>query len=1837
MASDWQNAFRSRDVNNDKIVTPLDALIGINRLNSPVGNASLPARDADSVDPFFDVNGDQYHSPIDVLIVVNSLNGGLLVTSELVRDTGSGPEAGRDKLTHDASVRGSTQSKVDYLEVQINQQGPWHSLLHLQQPDNSFVISESELQRMLGVNLSDADYSIDIRAGQGQPGSELSDRTALEFHLDPISPQTNFVGDIIMARPDQIIVPLTEAIEPANFFPEMLSLSDVSWGENANGSEFGFDGNYPRFSLQPKSVTLADNGRAIVIEPPTNTRSIKYLIEFDGRLLQDAAGNAARPTSVKASYFTTTAPELSPGTVVFTTLGSTARILEYALTFPTNDVLVWGGNQSIQSRSRIELYDTHGQMVYASQPWTTGAPIVSQPAMWPVTAGQYRLRVVEPPVNMNEFQVSRLSSLPELPAEQEVQAKPFQYKVYQVGLQRGERLTMQSLTATMPPMAAAIGPLGQSLQLSTASGDTHSFEADMSGTFVVAVYGTGFRRWIAVNELRLPTSEPIIEGSLKNVGDSVFASFVTTPGLRYLFDALTLDPDLRLDGVSPAIALTGQDQHQTLFEARDTITSITVTRARAGASLANFKVRLAPLLDVSPLPLNTPIASPAVGQSAFYLLDSPPEYGRLMIEGTHRFLIVPNPVNGTALRSEGPVALSALNEGGILVRVQALADANPWFVRSVQTIRQSLTTAVPLPLTFTHGLERYELEFPSQAGQFYELELLNGQRDKYDILMLDRSGREIRSYDGPLANLWQASMSVPHRLVVAGRGSNSIGQLTLQVNTESDWPNLAEGKINAVAYGQRAFYRLPHGESPFYLNAFSAPSNSMWSVFDHNSRMLVTQPLYRAGHSQLQDLDLTLPTTGDHYLVVESLGGVPGTDLTFRWNATNRETRAVAINSTTAGTLASAGDSVTLRWNLQRGQFVEFSDLGIDRAVVSATWRSVDSPQLFNTDEPLLVPADGEFELQLVNLSSAPQNYAVTMRDSTANSTLGRGTAGFGTVREGTVEGFEELLVVNIQAEANTFAVLDWLGSEGNADLKVIVRKLTGEVIFEELAGDRVLKIKEAGAYEVLIGNQRFTPNAYRFVLRDLAAAPAVAIGQSITATIAPFEFYLARAVNTAVSDLVIVNNHPGLTPVMISTRASGQTGSVYAPGTLAVFLSNNTAASYAIDYSIDPIATRPLLELNQVSDVVLRGASTSYRFVASTPLTLEVKAIGLGAEFTDLFGYTVPRDERFFFIPAAGEYRLQLFSPTPDVELETTVELKAYLPEVSALALGTTVRRSIGLLDVHRYTFRIDTRSRVLLNLSFFERENVELLDDTGRQVNIYGENPTTTLPTISVQELAAGNYTLRIVGARPTDYSLTINLLSSATALEPGHLFAELGASESVRLYHVALQPGQALTLQSSFRNTAQFVTYLASDGHEPKYREFVPASADGVGQSFYLLVLGAGTTIELNMAVVEQFEFDLAADTLLAGTLPGPQTKRLVHVTFDSPDVFIDFNSSSASAWLLTPYGSRIPMFGRPLSGFPSGNYTLEIFTESQPASYRLSYQLIQNGPALSIGDATLVSGKFYRLELADDFRGRLLLQDEQGRPVASHHLEIWRKGMNNAEGTDTKFLAAGTYWVRALADPGTSVTYRLSMLPLVQSSSVAKLGDLVDLDLGAAYTFHRVKMAIPAGHLLMFSKLNLPDGLVARYRFLSPLIEETENNPLAFVRWNQILTWPIDGTLELEFEGTGALEFELMDLASAAAVSFGQTMNSTMSPTLNHVAWRLPVDTSVSFVIEHLTPRNTSIQWQLLDSRGNQVATPLPGTVWSIVNSTPLYLVASRSTDISREPIELSMQLAKLQQQ
>lgn len=71
LKSDWQNALRPADVNNDLVTAPLDALLVINRINQ---NDRVLAGPRKALEPLFDTSGDGIVSPLDALLVINVIN-----------------------------------------------------------------------------------------------------------------------------------------------------------------------------------------------------------------------------------------------------------------------------------------------------------------------------------------------------------------------------------------------------------------------------------------------------------------------------------------------------------------------------------------------------------------------------------------------------------------------------------------------------------------------------------------------------------------------------------------------------------------------------------------------------------------------------------------------------------------------------------------------------------------------------------------------------------------------------------------------------------------------------------------------------------------------------------------------------------------------------------------------------------------------------------------------------------------------------------------------------------------------------------------------------------------------------------------------------------------------------------------------------------------------------------------------------------------------------------------------------------------------------------------------------------------------------------------------------------------------------------------------------------------------------------------------------------------------------------------------------------------------------------------------------------------------------------
>lgn len=77
----WQNPVSPLDVTNDGRISPLDALVILNRINE-TGSGQLPTTRPDDDQRFPDTNGDDRLSPVDVLLVINYLEDAQFSSAE---------------------------------------------------------------------------------------------------------------------------------------------------------------------------------------------------------------------------------------------------------------------------------------------------------------------------------------------------------------------------------------------------------------------------------------------------------------------------------------------------------------------------------------------------------------------------------------------------------------------------------------------------------------------------------------------------------------------------------------------------------------------------------------------------------------------------------------------------------------------------------------------------------------------------------------------------------------------------------------------------------------------------------------------------------------------------------------------------------------------------------------------------------------------------------------------------------------------------------------------------------------------------------------------------------------------------------------------------------------------------------------------------------------------------------------------------------------------------------------------------------------------------------------------------------------------------------------------------------------------------------------------------------------------------------------------------------------------------------------------------------------------------------------------------------------------------
>ncbi len=186
LTSDWHNACNAFDVSDDGYVTPIDALLPINRLNME-GAGQLPAP-APPDSPFLDTNDNGTLEPLDALLVINVLNGfssdpAFSFEGGLSNDTGRETEQFQDGITSDARVAGNFRSLfgLESLTASVDG-GPEIQLSH---NCGSFTFDPD--LALDGSN--DGIHQVDLVGRDARGGSDAFE---INFVLDTLSPPLEF-------------------------------------------------------------------------------------------------------------------------------------------------------------------------------------------------------------------------------------------------------------------------------------------------------------------------------------------------------------------------------------------------------------------------------------------------------------------------------------------------------------------------------------------------------------------------------------------------------------------------------------------------------------------------------------------------------------------------------------------------------------------------------------------------------------------------------------------------------------------------------------------------------------------------------------------------------------------------------------------------------------------------------------------------------------------------------------------------------------------------------------------------------------------------------------------------------------------------------------------------------------------------------------------------------------------------------------------------------------------------------------------------------------------------------------------------------------------------------------------------------------------------------------------------------------------------------------------------------------------------------------------------------------------------------------------------------------
>ena len=1001
LASDWQNPGQARDVNRDFAVSPLDALLGVNRLNSGVPR-TFPARAANSTEPYYDVDGSGDHNPLDILLVINALNQRKpTVAVALTNDTGASPGANADLRTTDLSVRGKI-SMVEATELWGRFEGDsdWHDLTEFVAADQSFAIGHDDLVSALGGTPSDGLVNLQLQPRWGQANASVGNEADLTVFYDTTPPQSNFVlspnflGAIVTPTATTIEVPLGEKASTFTLIPSKIELFDSTFDGLGNGSS----------ALVPRGISLSADGNSLLIDPPANASSISYRVAVSDGAFEDAAGNLNNAFNAIANHFSDSARSPLTFNQRLEVSSLTKVVKEFTFNVTNPDLFILAGYSSTDE-SQLDLFSPSGRSLHT---WSTG-PLGGDLAMGSdnrvlmVEAGEYRLRVAVPALSEVAFKALLGSTLSAMPANQQLQGTFdwFEQDAFSITTTNQDRIYFQNMLAPQTPFRVSLyTQYGRYIAGSTFPEGDVVFSVPKAGRYIAIVESFSQTRPLTYN-FKVHLSETIqrtfafdsdVSSTLVTPGQQIAYNFVAKAGNTYSLD---------IDSVFADVGFSSPGQFSNNDPGPFPITDggagsiiVALNRSDLTSAVANFRLTETPTIAVPPTP---PTVNVETLQSGVTLrtIDQEEERFEFTLAGAANGLFAlrdlpSSTVFNYRLLTPSGSELQPVSQSDS-VKFFRLPVAGQYRLIAAGTVGaevafqwQDLSQAALLPVTGessnTFGSQMYfAYRFEANESRLFGQSL--NFADGLTWTLVDQNGHAIFNADMNDELDVPLQVGQPYSLIITRLDEFSSSEFTFRRSSPlNQTSTLALGQLatgNLPARGDRMLFEIPLTAGQFIqLNSLFDPSQVRIQWLDFTNAI----------GSEARDIDPNVPDlvglTKTHHVLVQNISDAPVSySLTFDQAASLQTPPAVLQNFNQIFS-GEVGSEVTYQFTVSAGAMFMLDWLLEDNSnlAITITDPSDNASSQEGYDSPFAIAdVSGIIEVTISNFNDIAEPFSFRM------------------------------------------------------------------------------------------------------------------------------------------------------------------------------------------------------------------------------------------------------------------------------------------------------------------------------------------------------------------------------------------------------------------------------------------------------------------------------------------------------------------------------------------------------------------------------------------------------------------------------------------------------------------------------------------------------------------------------------------------------------------------------------------------------------------------------------------------------------------------------------------